>query len=264
MTTQEALGWMQGGWRSSRFAKTINGLTGIDVDGLYGFQCKDWSNGYADFLGDPFTSGNAIALWQLDQPGWTKVKDPKPGDVFVKNYVAGDGINYGHTGTVETLDPANGGFWSWDQNYYNSSLTKGSPPARVFHRFSEMLGYLRNNNLGGDMNKEQAQQLALYMRLAANDTLEKANANNAGDVAHILADPGYAPALAKQIYDGNEVVRWKASHFDEEVTKRDQTIADLQKKLADAGQIDPNSIVITKSGWAAAFDAVKSFFSKNK
>jgi hypothetical protein len=256
---------MKGDWHSSPYAKTISGLTGIDVDGLYGFQCKDWSNGYAAFLGDPFTAGNAIALWQVDQPGWTKVSDPKPGDVFVKNAIIG-GVNYGHTGTVESLDAANGGFWSWDQNYYNSSLDKGSPPARVFHRFSEMLGYLRNNNLGGDMNKDQASQLALYMRLAANDTLDKANANNAGDVAHILADPGYAPAMAKQIYQGNEVVRWKASHFDEEITKRDQTISDLTKKLADAGQpvVDPDSIVITKSGWAAAFDAIKSFFSKNK
>jgi hypothetical protein len=149
-TTDQALWWIRGGWKSSRFAKTIVGIgTGIDVDGLYGFQCKDWANGYADFMGNPFTAGNAIALWQRNQPGWTKVQTPQVGDVFVKNYVANDGVNYGHTGVVDEI--VGSGFYSYDQNVVNSSLDRGSPPSRIFHRNSEMLGYLRNNNIQGEV-----------------------------------------------------------------------------------------------------------------
>ena len=222
MTTQDALNWMRGGWKSSRFAKTIPGVgTGIDVDGLYGFQCKDWANGYADFIGDPFTSGNAIALWQRNQPGWTKVSAPQLGAVFVKNYVASDGINYGHTGTVDELVPERDGFYSYDQNVgANSSLTVGAPPQRVFHKTSEMLGFLVNNKLGVDMNREQAtylaQRIGLLAGMAEKDITAswlEYHANN------IMADLNYPAALAKQLYEGDQwqKMSWKSAHYQESV-----------------------------------------------
>ena len=67
------------------------------------------------------------------------------------------------------------------------------------------------------MTKDQATQLSLYLRLAAGATVDQANQNSAYDVAHILADPGYAAALAKQIYTVNEVFRYKAAHYDADV-----------------------------------------------
>lgn len=64
---------------------------------------------------------------------------------------------------------------------------------------------------------EQLKRTCLFARLAAGDSLEKANANNANDVKQIKANPDYLPALMEQIYHGNEVFRWKAAHYDEQV-----------------------------------------------
>ena len=150
ITQQQAIAWMTNGWQQSPYAKTLPGVgTGIDCDGAFGFQCVDWSRGYAFFLGTPLKNGNAITLWTVDQPGWIKTQTPEVGSVFVKNYVASDGVNYGHTGTVAELTDT--GFYSYDQNYFNTSLTKGSPPARVFHRYNEVLGYLKSVNIGDVM-----------------------------------------------------------------------------------------------------------------
>ncbi len=145
MTTQDALNWINGGWRSSRFARTIPVVgTGIDVDRLYGMQCKDFANGYADYMGAPFTSGNAIALWRVNQPGWHKVSTPQIGDVFVRDYISG-GVNYGDTGVVKSV--GNGTVRVVQQNLAGN-LQVGSPPAEATYNQSIMLGYLRNNKIG--------------------------------------------------------------------------------------------------------------------
>lgn len=70
---------------------------------------------------------------------------------------------------------------------------------------------------GNTMSDETIKNAALYLRLAAGDSLEKANANNANDLKQIKANPDYLAALAREIYKGNEVFRWKASHYDEQV-----------------------------------------------
>lgn len=149
MTTQDALNWIDGGWRTSRYAKTIPNVgTGIDVDNLYGFQCKDFANGYADYVGNPFGGGNAIALWDVKQAGWRKVSDPQPGDVFVRNYTASDGINYGDTGVVKSV---NGSTVRVVQQNLAGNLNVGSPPAERTYNKSIMLGYLRNNSIGEEI-----------------------------------------------------------------------------------------------------------------
>lgn len=144
--------WLAGGWKQGPYAKTINGQVGIDTDGLYGFQCKDFVNAYAFLLGHPFTAGNASALWDRQQDTfWQRIDSsqrPEPGDVFVRKFFA-DGTEYGHTGVIESVDAA--GFWSWDQNWFNSSLKVGSPPARVRHGFDNIRGYLRPE--GDDMSR---------------------------------------------------------------------------------------------------------------
>lgn len=129
-------------WKTSKYKRTINGKTGIDVDRLFGFQCKDLVNAYAEeHIKRPFNLGNAESLWRVDQPGWAKQKTPKPGDVFVMWY-SYNKVEYGHTGIVTKVNSH--GFYSLDQNWYGSSLTEGSPPAEVFHVFDKSIrGYLR-------------------------------------------------------------------------------------------------------------------------
>lgn len=145
-TQQQAIDWLTGGWKKSPYAKDAGGgVLAVDTDGKYGFQCKDFVNAYAIFLGHPFTGGNANALWDVPQdPFWQKIpatQQPQPGDVFVRRFVSG-GTEFDHTGGIKVVDAL--GFLSTDQNWFNSSLDKGSPPASVYHLFdNEIRGYLR-------------------------------------------------------------------------------------------------------------------------
>lgn len=70
---------------------------------------------------------------------------------------------------------------------------------------------------GNSMTDDQIRRTCLYMRLAAGQSVEQANANGDNDLKQIKANMDYLPALAKQIYDGNELFRWKAAHYDEQV-----------------------------------------------
>ena len=110
---------------------------GFDTDGMYGFQCKDLVNAYANYLGLPVKAGNAKSL---DSPsrGWKKVNTPQPGDIFVMDYWF-QGTNYGHTGLVESV--GNGVVNTVDQNWYNANLTRGSKAARVQHPQSNVRFY---------------------------------------------------------------------------------------------------------------------------
>lgn len=73
---------------------------------------------------------------------------------------------------------------------------------------------------GGFMNKDQAKQLALYIRLLAGNTVAKANAANEDDANHIVADPNYATGLAKELYNGEwQPFAWRAGHYDEDIKK---------------------------------------------
>lgn len=137
-TLTQIANWLDSGWKNDRHAKWRwfwYGLRkGIDTDGWYGFQCKDLVNAYSIWLGRPFTAGNAEALWRVAQnPWWTKIpatSAPKTGDVFVMWYSAG-GVQYGHTGIVRSAYSTT--FKSLDQNWVNSNLNSGSPPALVSH-----------------------------------------------------------------------------------------------------------------------------------
>lgn len=132
-----------GGWRSSPYCKTINGSLGIDVDELYGFQCKDFVDGYSRSLGAPFTSGNAFVLWYEPQPGWVKVGSPQPGDVFYRDAVF-SGLDYGDTGIVTGVTQA--GINVVQQNLA-ANLYVGSPPAVNFWPFEAIKGYLRKESM---------------------------------------------------------------------------------------------------------------------
>lgn len=131
--------YANGGWKSSPYAKFIPGVgTGIDVDGLNGFQCKDFVDGYSRSLGIPFKTGNAITLWQ-PQPGWTQEATPQPGDVFVRDAIFNN-FDYGDTGIVTEVTPT--GVKVVQQNLA-ANLSQGSPPAPFFWPFYAIKGYLR-------------------------------------------------------------------------------------------------------------------------
>ena len=153
-TLSQIANWLDSGWKNDRHAKWRwfwYGLRkGIDTDGWYGFQCKDLVNAYSIWLGRPFTAGNAESLWRVAQnPWWTKVPAtsyPKTGDVFVMWW--SDGVReYGHTGIVRSTYSTT--FKSLDQNWVNSSLNNGSPPALITHSRNSakvqygIRGYLR-------------------------------------------------------------------------------------------------------------------------
>ena len=79
------------------------------------------------------------------------------------------------------------------------------------------------------MNSQQAAELALYIRLLAFESVDQANSHSADDVAHMLADPAYAGAIAKAVYSGEwQQPAYKAGHYDEVVAE----VATLQKQLA--------------------------------
>jgi hypothetical protein len=68
---------------------------------------------------------------------------------------------------------------------------------------------------GKKMTLEQAAQLALYIRLLSFESVEEANSHSEDDVKHMLADPAYAGAIAKAVYEGEwQVPAWKAGHYD--------------------------------------------------
>lgn len=78
--------------------------TGVDYDKMYGYQCADVTcYGIYEYFGTRLW-GNAIDLLRSAESAGLQVvygaQYPKAGWFFVKNFVAGDGVNYGHTGLV--------------------------------------------------------------------------------------------------------------------------------------------------------------------
>lgn len=155
MTQQDAINWARTGWVNSRYTKRINGNLGIDTDGYYGFQCKDFVNAYGEWLGHPLKAGNARTLWEQPQDPWyQKVSSPQPGDISVFAPAPANG-NAGHTDIV--VGP---GFTSVAQNWgVGSNGVTGLPPATVSHTMNGVYGFLRPQfNQGGvDMSLTRAQ-----------------------------------------------------------------------------------------------------------
>jgi hypothetical protein len=81
---------------------------------------------------------------------------------------------------------------------------------------------------GKKMNKDQAAELALYIRLLAFESVDQANSHSEDDVSHMLADPAYAGAIAKAVYSGEwQVPAYKAGHYDADTkAKYDEGLAD--------------------------------------
>lgn len=151
--------------------------------------------------------------------------------------------DYRSNGRSITIEHAGGGNWPYTEAMYQSSIKLH---AWLFSQFGELncighkdipeikadpskatacpggLDYGRIvreakkllTNGGSEVNRKDAASMAFWGRLAANQSVEMANANADNDTNQISANPAYAGALMKQIYDGNELMRWKANNYD--------------------------------------------------
>lgn len=141
----------------------------------------------------------------------------KEGDLVCYEYG-----QYGHTGAY--LD----GNQLFQQNANTAGATKrvladGTVvySATIVTLYSSLGGVapkfyrLKSFNGGNNMTHDQAAELSLYIRLLAFESVEEANSHSADDVSHMLADPGYAGAIAKAVYSGEwQLPAYKAGHYD--------------------------------------------------
>ena len=129
------------------FIDLANKGDGVDNDGAYGFQCADvpcyglrhwfgvtlWGNAY-DLLESARSQGLKV-VYDADYP--------KAGWFFVKSYVAGDGVNYGHTGLV--IEDSDGlTIKTVEQNVDGNAdyLEVGGPARFREHAVEDILGYI--------------------------------------------------------------------------------------------------------------------------
>ena len=120
---------------------------GVDYDGMYGYQCADLTcMGVYKFFGARLL-GNAIDLLRSAEAAGLQVvygaQYPKAGWFFVKNFVAGDGVNYGHTGlvyedsdgsTIKTIEQNIDGNWDY--------LDVGGPCRYYERSVDSIVGYI--------------------------------------------------------------------------------------------------------------------------
>ncbi|MGO0077540.1 CHAP domain-containing protein [Streptococcus suis] len=127
------------------FAKDLaNRGQGVDYDGWYGNQCVDLPNWICGkFFGKPLW-GNAIDLIKSAKQHDFEVyymptsERPRPGAIFVKNYWAGDGINYGHTGLI--IGVSGNTVQTIEQNLVGN-LSVGGPAQYSSQQISNLVGW---------------------------------------------------------------------------------------------------------------------------
>lgn len=127
---------------------------------------------------------------------------PQPGDIFVL------GGEYGHTGIVTE---ANGKYFnSIDQNWYNESLTKGSPAAFVEdHEYTDFLGVIRPPY--EDAEKGAVKKATKIETI--NKTINYKMANRSGNLKGVVIHNTAGSATGKQDYNNlqsTSVARYEA------------------------------------------------------
>ncbi|WP_261309213.1 CHAP domain-containing protein [Streptococcus suis] len=126
------------------FIGHANRGTGVDKDKMYGMQCVDVPSHAAKHWFGVDLWGNAIDLLDsAEQVGFevhrmpTSAR-PRPGAFFVKDYVAGDGVNYGHTGVIISVD---GDIAQTVEQNLAGNLYVGSPAQYASQRISQLVGW---------------------------------------------------------------------------------------------------------------------------
>lgn len=178
-TIDQALEWLRGGWKQSKYAKTNKVGLGIDTDGYYGFQCKDFVNAYLDYVVGWIPSGNAIDLWTQALPNSitrianTKDFIPQPGDVFVMSIG-----KYWHTGVVlSNITMIT--FRSVDQNWFASNSDVGNIPAVIEHKYDNFVGVLRPRFKEESMSQSDAKDVEAYYWNGLNRRFDKGEVSQA-------------------------------------------------------------------------------------
>lgn len=127
------------------FAKDlVNQGQGVDFDGYYGTQCVDLPNWICGKFFGKALWGNAIDLLNsAEQHGFDvhrmpTSERPRAGALFVKSYVAGDGIDYGHTGIIIDVDGDT--VQTVEQNLVGD-LSVGGPAQYASQRIDNLVGW---------------------------------------------------------------------------------------------------------------------------
>ncbi|WP_432718118.1 SH3 domain-containing protein [Staphylococcus equorum] len=161
----------------------------------YGAQCATFIIEFTKKYWDVHPQGNAKDFINYKWPkGFQVIKGknqiPQPGDIFVF------GGKYGHTGIVTE---ANGTYFnSIDQNWYNESLTKGSPAAFVEdHDYNNFLGVIRPPY--DDAEKGASKKSTKIESI--NHTINYKMPNRSGNVKGVVIHNTAGNASAKQDYN---------------------------------------------------------------
>lgn len=210
------------------FLPADSGPPASSADGDLTGQCvtlNKWVYSIFTTIPNPFAGrGNArdlgINLVKQGLADAIPAGQQKPGDTVCYEYG-----QYGHTGTLLSGNR----FFQQNANVSGAKrrvLADGTVvySATIVPLYSSLGGVapkfyrLKSFKEGNAMTKDQAAELALYIRLLGFESVASANSHSADDVAHIIADPAYAGAMAKQIYSGQwQLPAYKAGNYDKDV-----------------------------------------------
>ncbi|WP_204243467.1 SH3 domain-containing protein [Mammaliicoccus sciuri] len=173
----------------------------------YGAQCATFIIEFTKKYWDVHPKGNAKDFINFKWPkGFQAIKGknqiPQPGDIFVL------GGEYGHTGIVTEANAKY--FNSIDQNWYNESLTKGSPAAFVEdHEYTNFIGVIRPPY--EDAEKGAVKKATKIETI--NKTINYKMANRSGNLKGVVIHNTAGSATAKQDYtnlQSTSVARYEA------------------------------------------------------
>lgn len=173
----------------------------------YGAQCATFVIEFTKKYWKVHPTGNAKDFINFKWPkGFQVIKGknqiPQPGDIFVF------GGTYGHTGVVTEANAKY--FNSIDQNWYNESLTKGSPAAFVEdHEYTNFLGVIRPPY--EDAEKGAVKKTTKIETI--NKTINYKMANRSGNLKGVVIHNTAGSATAKQDYtnlQSTSVARYEA------------------------------------------------------
>ncbi|WP_392367468.1 CHAP domain-containing protein [Streptococcus suis] len=123
-----------------------NARAGVDKDGAWGYQCADLSCFIVKNWCDVDLWGNAIDLLNSAKAQGINVVPyapgikPKAGWIFVMHYVAGDGIDYGHTGVI--VEDSDGNSMRTVEQNLAGNLNVGSPAQYHVRSLNGMVGFI--------------------------------------------------------------------------------------------------------------------------
>lgn len=173
----------------TQVAKWLDGSVGkrYNTDGVYGSQCVDLINAFADYCKNPRIRGNAKDLWANANPKYyQKIVNtlkfvPRVGDIMVWNGWRGN--PYGHVAIVKDANAIT--FKSLDQNWINANPNYGSPAAYVRHTYwnPSVIGVLRPRNIQNAPAPKPAAKVVYTVKRG--DTLGAIASRYKTSVAHL-------------------------------------------------------------------------------